>query len=98
MNFFNLSFFLEIGLVLIILGLLGIIINKFNILISIICIELTFYGVNFYLITTGLIINDIMGEIASLFVLTVAASESAIALALIVLYFKIFKNILMEIN
>ena len=98
MLYFNLSFFLEIGLILVILGLVGLIINKNNILISIICLELTFYGLNFYLIVAGLEINDIMGEIFSLFVLTVAASESAIALAMIVLYFKIFKNIFLEIN
>jgi NADH-quinone oxidoreductase subunit K len=89
---------MEIGLILIFLGLSGILVNRLNIIISIISIEIMFYGINFYFITSGLNVKDIVGQIASLFILTVAASESALALALIMTFFKIFKDILLTNN
>ena len=55
-----------------------------------------FYGINFYLITLSIYQDDINGQILSLFILTIAAAESAIALALIMAYFKIFRNILFD--
>ena len=67
-----------------------------NILISIISIEMMFYGINIYLITSSLSVSDIGGQLLSLFILTIAAAESAIALALIMSYFKIFKDILFD--
>lgn len=90
------SFVNDIGIILIFLGCCGIMINRHNIILSIIGIELIFYGLNFYLITTSLCVKDILGEIFSLFVLTIAAAESALALALMSSYFKIFKNILIH--
>jgi NADH-quinone oxidoreductase subunit K len=86
---------MEIGLVIVYLGLSGLLLNKSNLIISIICIEIIFYGLNYYLISTSLLIQDIEGLVISIFVLTVAAGESAIALALLMIYFKIFKNILL---
>jgi len=81
---------------MIVLGWSGILINKLNILLSILCIEVVFCAVNFLLVVIGLNIQDIIGQIISLFVLTVAASESALALALIMLFFRIFNDILLE--
>lgn len=92
------SFFNDIGLILTILGCCGVLANRYNIIISIIAIELMFYGLNFYLVTASLCIDDIGGEIFSLFVLTIAASESSIALALMTSYFKVFKNIILVNN
>ena len=56
-----------------------------------------FYGINLYLITISLYHDDIAGQILSLFILTIAAAESAIALALIMAYFKIYKDILFDL-
>jgi NADH-quinone oxidoreductase subunit K len=86
---------MEIGLIIIYLGLAGILLNKSNMIVSIISIEIMFYGINYYLMTISLLIQDIEGLIVSIFILTVAASESAVALALLMVYFKIFKNILL---
>lgn len=96
MKILDLSFFMDIGLILSFLGISGILLNIRNILISIISIEIMFYGINLYLIFISLYQDDISGEILSLFILTIAAAESAIALALIMSYFKIFKNILFD--
>ena len=89
---------LNIGLILVFLGACGVLVNKRNILISVIAIELMFYGLNFYLISLSIFLDDILGEILSLMVLTLAAAESALALALIMSYFRIYSNILINEN
>lgn len=96
MKLLDLTSFVDIGLILCFLGICGILLNIKNILISIISIEIMFYGLNFYLITVSLYQDDISGQILSLFILTIAAAESAIALALIMSYFKIFRDILFD--
>lgn len=96
MKILDLTSFIDIGLILCFLGICGILLNMRNVLISIISIEIMFYGINLYLITISLYHDDISGQILSLFILTIAAAESAIALALIMSYFKIFKDILFD--
>ena len=98
MKALELTYFSDIGLILCFLGMSGILVNRRNIIVSIISIEIMFYGLNFYLITISLYLDDISGQILSLFILTIAAAESAIALALIMSYFKIFKDILLDYN
>lgn len=95
---FTLGSCMEIGIIIAFLGVCGLIVNKRNILISVISIELMFYGLNFNLISTSLYLDDILGQVFSLFILTLAAAESALALALIVAYFRIFWNILLTIK
>ncbi len=95
---FTLGSCMEIGIIIAFLGVCGLIVNKRNILISVISIELMFYGLNFNLISTSLFLDDVLGQIFSLFILTLAAAESALALALIVAYFRIFWNILLTIK
>jgi NADH-quinone oxidoreductase subunit K len=97
MKILDLTTFIDIGLILCFLGICGILLNTRNILISIISIEIMFYGINLYLITISLYPDDIAGQILSLFILTIAAAESAIALALIMAYFKIYKDILFDL-
>lgn len=96
MRILDLTSFIDVGLILCFLGICGILLNVKNVLISIISIEIMFYGINFYLITVSLYQDDISGQILSLFILTIAAAESAIALALIMSYFKIFRDILFD--
>jgi len=96
MKILDLTSFIDIGLILCFLGIGGIFLNIKNILVSIISIEIMFYGINFYLITISLYHDDISGQILSLFILTIAAAESAIALALIMSYFKIYKEIIFD--
>lgn len=92
----DLTLYMDVGLILCFLGIIGILVNNNNILISIISIEVMFYGLNFYLITVSLYLDDIGGQILALILLTIAAAESAIALALIMSYFKIFRDILLD--
>lgn len=70
-------------------GLLGIISNRKSILIVLMCVELILLSVNLNFILFSVYLDDFYGQIFSLFVLTVAAAESAIGLAILILYYRI---------
>jgi NADH-quinone oxidoreductase subunit K len=78
------------------MGLFGILTNKQSMLITLISIELMLYGFDLQLIIISEIHDDLAGQILALFLLTMAAAESAVALALLVSFFKMFGHILIE--
>lgn len=88
-----LFFFLDAGLIIAFLGISGIVINQRNFLISVISIELMLYGLNLYLVGLAICINDLMGAMLALFILTLAAAESALALAILICYYSIYQDI-----
>jgi NADH-quinone oxidoreductase subunit K len=88
--------FLDLGLLVGFLGAFGVFVNKRHILLSVICIEMMFYGLNFFLVAISVYLDDMIGEVFSLFILTLAAAESALALALITAYFRVYGNILLQ--
>jgi len=90
--------FIDLGLFIAFLGAFGIFSNKRHILLSVICIEIRFYGVNFFLIALSVYLDDIIGEFFALFVLTLAAADSALALALITVYFRVYGNVIFSEN
>jgi len=87
---------MDLGLLVAFIGAFGIFVNKRHILLSVICIERMFYGLNFFLVAVSVYLDDRLGEVFSLFVLTLAAAESALALALITAYFRVYGNILLQ--
>jgi len=82
-----------INFILFCLGLFGIILNRQNILIILMSIELVLLSINLNFVYFSVFLDDIMGQIFSLIILTVASAESAIGLALMVLFFNIHGNI-----
>jgi NADH-quinone oxidoreductase subunit K len=84
----------DLALLVAFLGAFGLLVNKRHILLSILCIERRFYGLNLFLVTLSLYLDDRLGEVFALFVLTLAAAESALALALLVAYFRVYGTIL----
>lgn len=78
---------------LFLIGLSGIILNRRNILIVLMCVELVLLSINLNFIVFSVYLDDFYGQIFSLFVLTVAAAESAIGLAILILYYRIRGNI-----
>ena len=86
----------DLGLIITFIGAFGILINKRHILLSIICIERRLYGVNFFLVALSVYLDDRRGQLFALFVLTLAAAESALALALLTAYFRVYGNILLR--
>jgi NADH-quinone oxidoreductase subunit K len=90
--------YLHLGIALCCLGMAGILINKRSMLISLMSIELMLYGLDFFTIIASIKLDDIGGQILALFIVTLAAAESAIALALLMAYFKVYGNILIDLN
>jgi NADH-quinone oxidoreductase subunit K len=70
------------------LGLFGIILNRQSLIIILMSIELTLLSINLNFIIFSLYLDDVMGELFALLILTVAASESAIGLAIIIIFFR----------
>lgn len=97
---FNLEIinYLDLGIALCCLGMAGVLVNKRSMLISLMSIELMLYGLDFFVIVASLKLDDIGGQILALFIVTLAAAESAVALALMMAYFKIYGNILIDLN
>lgn len=88
-----LSDFLLFGAILFMIGIVGIFLNRKNIIIILMCLELILLAVNTNLIAFSFFLNDITGQIFVFFILTVAAAEVAIGLAIIVLVFRNRKSI-----
>ena len=78
--------YLNIAITLYLLGIWGIVLNRKNIIILLMSIELMLLSINLNFVTFSVFLDDLVGQVFALFVLTVAAAESAIGLALLVLY------------
>ncbi len=87
---------LLINFSLIFTGLLGVLYNRNSILIVLMGIEMSLLGLNLNFLFFSNIFNDLHGQIFALFILTVAAAESAIGLAIIISYFKTHGHILIS--
>ena len=70
------------------IGVVGIFLNRKNIIVILMSIELILLSVNINLVSFSIFINDLSGQIFTLFILTVAAAEAAIGLAIIVVYYR----------
>lgn len=80
--------YLAVSAVLFTLGVLGIFINRKNIIVILMAIELILLSVNLNLVAFSAFLNDLVGQVFAMFVLTVAAGEAAIGLAILVIYFR----------
>lgn len=88
--------YLGVSTFLFLVGVLGIILNRKNILLILMSVELIFLAVNINFIVFSVYLDDLMGQIFALYVLTVAAAESAIGLAILVIYYRIRNSIAVE--
>jgi len=84
----GLGHYLSLGAVIFIIGVVGIFLNRKNIIVILMCIELILLAVNINLVSFSIFSNDLTGQIFTLFILTIAAAEAAIGLAIIVVYYR----------
>ena len=84
----GLGHYLAVGAILFTLGILGIFLNRKNIIVILMAIELILLAVNLNLVAFSAFLGDLTGQIFAMFVLTVAAGEAAIGLAILVIYFR----------
>ena len=92
----NISYILNIIIILFLIGALGLVLNRKNILITIMSVELMLLSVNLNFVIFSVYLDDITGYIFVLFILTIAATESAIGLAILSIYYKLKQTIQMD--
>lgn len=84
----SLFHYLVVAAILFTLGAVGIFLNRKNIITILMCIELMLLAVNINLVAFSTHIDDLAGQVFAMFILTVAAAEAAIGLAILVVYFR----------
>ena len=84
----GLSHYLSVAAVLFTLGIFGIFLNRKNVIIILMSVELMLLAVNINLVAFSADFNDLVGQVFAMFVLTVAAAEAAVGLAILVIFFR----------
>jgi NADH-quinone oxidoreductase subunit K len=84
----TLPHYLIVAAILFTLGIFGIFLNRKNVIIILMSVELILLAVNINLVAFSVFLNDLVGQVFAMLVLTVAAAEAAIGLAIIVVYFR----------
>jgi len=92
----TLGHYLTVAAILFTLGIFGIFLNRKNVIVILMSIELILLAVNINLVAFSTFLGDLIGQIFALLVLTVAAAEAAIGLAILVVYFRNRKSIAVE--
>ena len=92
----NINYILNLTSIVFFIGLVGIVLNRKNILIIIMSIELLLLAVNLNFAAFSIYLDDIVGQIFILFILTIAATESAIGLAIITVFYKLKNSIQLD--
>ena len=80
--------YLVVAALLFVMGVLGIFLNRKNLIVILMAIELILLAVNINFVAFSAYLNDLVGQVFAMFVLTVAAGEAAIGLAILVIYFR----------
>ena len=84
----SLGHYLILAATIFTIGVVGIFLNRKNIIVILMSIELILLAVNINLVSFSIYLNDLVGQIFTLFILTIAAAEAAIGLAIIVIYYR----------
>ena len=84
----GLNHYLGLGALLFCISVAGVFLNRKNILILLMCIELMLLAVNINMVAFSVELQDLVGQVFAMFILTVAAAEAAIGLAILVVYFR----------
>ena len=84
----GLGHYLTLAAIIFVIGIIGIFLNRKNIIIILMSIELILLAVNINLVSFSIYLQNLVGQIFTMFVLTVAAAEAAVGLAIIVIYYK----------
>ncbi len=88
--------FLVVSAILLVLGVFGIFLNRKNVIVILMSVELILLAVNLNLVAFSGALGDLAGQVMAMFVLTVAAAEAAIGLAIVVVYFRNRESIQVE--
>ena len=84
----GLGHYLTLGAIIFTIGIIGIFLNRKNVIIILMSIELILLAVNINLVSFSIYLQNLVGQVFAMFILTVAAAEAAVGLAIIVIYYK----------
>jgi NADH-quinone oxidoreductase subunit K len=84
----SLNHYLVVSGILLVIGVFGLFLNRKNVIIMLMAIELILLAVNLNLVAFSAVLNDLSGQVLAMLVLTVAAAEAAIGLAIVLVYFR----------
>ena len=84
----GLSQYLTVAAILFTIGVFGIFVNRKNVIVILMSIELILLAVNINLVSFSVYLHDVVGQVYAMFVLTVAAAEAAVGLAILVTFFR----------
>ena len=84
----GLGHYLTLAAIIFSIGIIGIFLNRKNVIIILMSIELILLAVNINLVSFSIYLQDLVGQVFTMFILTVAAAEAAVGLAIIVIYYK----------
>ena len=84
----GLGHYLTLGAIIFVTGVTGIFLNRKNVIIILMSIELILLAVNINLVSFSIYLQNLVGQVFTMFILTVAAAEAAVGLAIIVIYYK----------
>ena len=88
MNEIGLGHYLTLAAIIFTIGIIGIFLNRKNVIIILMSVELILLAVNFNLVSFSIYLQNLVGQVFAMFILTVAAAEAAVGLAIIVIYYK----------
>ena len=92
----GLGHYLFVAAILFTIGVFGIFVNRRNVIIILMSIELILLAVNINLVAFSVFLHDVIGQVFALFVLTVAAAEAAVGLAILVTFFRVRGSIAVD--
>ena len=84
----GLGHYLTLSAIIFTIGIIGIFLNRKNVIIILMSIELILLAVNINLVSFSIYLQDLVGQVFAMFILTVSAAEAAVGLAIIVIYYK----------
>jgi NADH-ubiquinone oxidoreductase chain 4L len=82
-----------IGLIIFLIGILGFVLNRKNIILMLISIEIMLLSITFIILINSLIFEDIIGQIFAVYIIVIAAAESAIGLGILIAFYRLRGNI-----
>ena len=92
----SLEHYLTVAAILFVIGIFGIFLNRKNVIIILMSIELMLVSVNINFVAFSVFLNDMVGQVFTMFVLTVAAAEASIGLAILVCFYRLKNSILID--
>ena len=92
----SLEHYLTVAAILFVIGIFGIFLNRKNVIIILMSIELMLVSVNINFVAFSVFLDDMVGQVFTMFILTIAAAEASIGLAILVCFYRLKNSILID--